>query len=72
MLVTTEDADPQGRQRTARYVHALLDLNPDLSLRELAHAYAAVPDPDADVAALLTYLSCQTQRIDTAHRSEVV
>jgi hypothetical protein len=61
--------DPQARQRTARYVHALLGLNPDRPLPDIARAYAAIPNPDPDALALLDFLAHQTLRIDTAGRS---
>jgi hypothetical protein len=70
MAVHTEDApDAKARQETARRVALLLAANPDLTVQDVAHAYAAVPDHDRDVLALLAYLSHQVQRIGVAGRA---
>ena len=65
MAVHLDDAEAQAhaaaRRKTARYVFALVDANPDHSLRELADAYTAVDHPDADVLATLRYLASQLQ-----------
>ena len=66
MAVHIEDADPQARQRTARRATAILAANPDLTARDIAHQYAAIPNHDPEVLALLVYLAHQTQRIEVA------
>jgi hypothetical protein len=72
LAIHTEDADPQARQRTARRATAILEANPELTVSDIAHAYAAVPSPDPDVLALLAYLARQTLQVTSPGRPGLV
>jgi hypothetical protein len=56
MLVTTDGAEAQARQRAARYAWKLLDANPDRTARELAAEYAQLDQPPHPIPAVLDAL----------------